>query len=70
MVGYYTLYIMIYNWFYVQKTVKIFVLISFNSLRPNFTEMWFGPVFCGPVRSGLLGLAIIGNRLRLPVAYF
>ena len=52
MVGYYTLYIMIYNWFYVQKTVKIFVLISFNLLRPNFTEMRFGPVWTGFLRSG------------------
>ena len=52
MVGYYTLYIMIYNWFYVQKTVKIFVLISFNSLRLNFTEMRFGPVWTGFLRSG------------------
>jgi hypothetical protein len=61
MLGYYTLYIMVYNWFYVQKTVKIFVLISFYSLRLNFTKMRFGPVFAD--RSGLLGLAILGNRL-------
>ena len=55
--SYYTLYTLVYNWFYVQNATKTPVLVGLNRLQQNFYFMWFGPFF--------FGLAIIGNQLRL-----
>ena len=66
MVGYYPLYIMVYNWFYVQNTVKKKIqsfFTCYNCISPKCGLDRFFVVW-----TGLLGLAIIGNRLQLPVA--
>ena len=50
--SYYTLYTIVYNWFYVWNTAKIPVLAGLNKLQQIFCLSslgWFGPVFCSPI---------------------
>ena len=53
--SYYTLYTIVYNWFYVWNTTKIPVLVGLNRTEFSFYEVW----------TSFFGLAIIGNRLQL-----
>jgi hypothetical protein len=58
MVNYYTLYTIVYNWFYVLNSMRRPVLVSLNWFEPLWTGfLWFSLVFWG--------LTIIGNQLQL-----